>query len=247
MNSRRFTSLLFIFLCTFSATSHAFLSYDWARAIAGGILIGGPLGGAISGYFIKDDLLREELFKTKETWHSQTMAKFALIMGANPNKVIACKPWALSENKETTHATPLMIATTNNKPKLATLLIKYKADINAQESGTGLTPLHLAAMNQNDTLVKMLLCANANTQIKNKEGITPLHFIHARHLKNQWGISYAEQLENNNDYQLPKSGLHIEGNRVQYRTKQECKEFAAAMANYYKQRAEQNLPIVAPQ
>ena len=69
--------------------------------------------------------------------------------------------------------TPLMHSILNNNEQLALKLIERKSYLDLVDTD-GNTALHLAVLAENDYLVKCLLRANANKEIKNKEGLRPL-------------------------------------------------------------------------
>ncbi len=69
----------------------------------------------------------------------------------------------------------LMLASEKNAFKIAKYLIEQqKANVNVQDE-EGFTPLHLAAQNDHDKVVKLLLKQKANVDVQDKEGFTPLH------------------------------------------------------------------------
>ena len=68
--------------------------------------------------------------------------------------------------------TLLQFAICYNFTDIATLLMEYGAEVNTQDK-FGNTPLHEAAKNGNEVLVKHLLSKNADIFITNIEGKTP--------------------------------------------------------------------------
>ncbi len=68
--------------------------------------------------------------------------------------------------------TPLTIAASNGNDKLVRFLIKSGADINLQ--GSLGTPLISAVFNKQAIIVRLLLQAKANPNIKSTNGVTPL-------------------------------------------------------------------------
>lgn len=67
--------------------------------------------------------------------------------------------------------TPLMHAITNNNEVLTKKLLEKNCEVNNQDLD-GNTALHLAVMNENDYLIKLLMKFNPNVVIVNNERLT---------------------------------------------------------------------------
>ena len=76
------------------------------------------------------------------------------------------------ECTDATLSRPLHIATLQGHSDIIQILIKCKADINAQNI-FGWTPLHLAVYNQRHNIVKLLKEHQADTRIRDVEGRIP--------------------------------------------------------------------------
>jgi ankyrin repeat protein len=61
----------------------------------------------------------------------------------------------------------------NNNLKVAEILLKHGADVNAQDN-QGWTALHFAAQNYSEEAIKMLLANNCEVDVKDMHGNTPL-------------------------------------------------------------------------
>ena len=85
-----------------------------------------------------------------------------LMQGANVNMT--------DQNGET----PLMVAINEQHDDIALLLLEQGADANAQESRSGMTPLHFAAMAGREALVAPLLERGADLAITDSSGATAL-------------------------------------------------------------------------
>lgn len=87
--------------------------------------------------------------------------------------------------------TPLHYAIGNNRPvTIVKLLISYGANLNAHFPRGYETALHLAVENNNYNLVKLLLDNNANVNIRNSRGETPLHVACINSVCNRTKIVY---------------------------------------------------------
>ncbi|MEM9389532.1 MAG: ankyrin repeat domain-containing protein [Bacteroidota bacterium] len=75
-------------------------------------------------------------------------------------------------------STPLIIAATFDKPKIAKALIKGGANMSAT-GGDGSTPLHTAAFMCRVEIVKALLANGADKNLRNNYGSTPLQSVEA--------------------------------------------------------------------
>ena len=62
---------------------------------------------------------------------------------------------------------------------MVSLLIRSGADVDAQV-GRGVTPLHLAALDANPSIVASLVEAGADRDLENQDGATPIQ-VAARH------------------------------------------------------------------
>jgi ankyrin repeat protein len=78
--------------------------------------------------------------------------------------------------------TPLHWVASRGEASVASLLIKAKADVNA-ESSDGSRPLHLACLSGRAGVVKALLAAGALPNVVNKAGRTPLQLCGSAELK----------------------------------------------------------------
>ena len=70
-------------------------------------------------------------------------------------------------------ATPLQSATSAGHVKIVEMLLKNRADPNAQEQG-GYTPLHAAAQNGDLAMIRALLYGGADLTLRSEDGKTPL-------------------------------------------------------------------------
>ena len=74
----------------------------------------------------------------------------------------------------TDDATPLHLASSSGHIKVTQMLIKYGADVTAQDKN-GETPLHLASLYGRVEVVRMLIKSGADVAAPNKALMTPLH------------------------------------------------------------------------
>ncbi|CAL7963422.1 hypothetical protein MIDIC_50070 [Alphaproteobacteria bacterium] len=72
--------------------------------------------------------------------------------------------------------TPLMYAIHHNKLRIVRYLVMRGVNVN-KTTLDGKTPLHIAAMNNNFCMLKVLLSANANIMAKDKYGYRPCYYI----------------------------------------------------------------------
>jgi ankyrin repeat protein len=73
--------------------------------------------------------------------------------------------------------TPLILATDTNQVNAVESLLKHQADPSLPENTSGRsTPLHFAALQGNQEIVKLLLDARADPKALNSEGKSPLYF-----------------------------------------------------------------------
>ncbi|VDK35559.1 unnamed protein product [Taenia asiatica] len=84
--------------------------------------------------------------------------------------------WLIASTKLQTKNgyTPLHVAAQRCQVEVARLLLKAKADPNA-ESRNGFTPLHLAAQDGSVEMVRLLLDYKAKVNARAKNGLTPMH------------------------------------------------------------------------
>ena len=91
-----------------------------------------------------------------------------------------------------------MQGTQEQRNEIARLLIQHGADVNhaigdGHEIGDGQTALHFAAFDKNTGLVRMLLAAGANRNVKSNQGYTPLDLAKIpNHLPNDDVITALE-------------------------------------------------------
>lgn len=71
-------------------------------------------------------------------------------------------------------------AVMRNDPKMMELLLDAGADVNAQLSLKGLTPLHLAVTMSNERMVTLLLSRGADVTIADRKGIRPMDMERGR-------------------------------------------------------------------
>uniref|UniRef100_A0A1X7VQA4 Death domain-containing protein n=1 Tax=Amphimedon queenslandica TaxID=400682 RepID=A0A1X7VQA4_AMPQE len=76
-------------------------------------------------------------------------------------------------------ATPLMIACSHRQKKIVKLLLQAGAyvDLQGKDSFNRQTALHIPAFDNNTEILSLLLNANANVNIQNINGYSPMHFI----------------------------------------------------------------------
>lgn len=96
------------------------------------------------------------------------MAQTLLRAGADPNRHVRSD----RTDRSYAGATPLLVAATS-EPELFSLLLQSKGDPN-QVDAAGRTCLHLAVRGQREKIVKLLLAAGARTDIRDRDGRTPL-------------------------------------------------------------------------
>ena len=75
--------------------------------------------------------------------------------------------------------TPLMLATRQNCVRSVHYLLAAGADPNCQDSIKGMSALHIAAILCNVSIVKLLLCFEADLTLANADGKTPLDIVGA--------------------------------------------------------------------
>jgi uncharacterized protein len=86
-----------------------------------------------------------------------------------------------SPSRNDLKATPLQSATAAGHVKIVEMLLKNRADPNAQEQG-GYTPLHAAAQNGDEATIRALLYGGADLTLRSDDGKTPLDLaLHAGH------------------------------------------------------------------
>ena len=78
-----------------------------------------------------------------------------------------------TETRDSNGDTPLCLAAQNGHTKVCERLIQNGAKIDAQNRKNGRTALHVAAVHGNNDVYRILVKANANAHIKDKEGNTP--------------------------------------------------------------------------
>jgi ankyrin repeat protein len=81
-------------------------------------------------------------------------------------------PW-LSMVPDATNTTPMHVAALKGHTSIVHILIRHKADVNAQNS-SGMTPLHAAAMGGHLECVRLLLNNGSAIDLKDCRGNTPL-------------------------------------------------------------------------
>lgn len=69
---------------------------------------------------------------------------------------------------------PLSIAAERGSLEIVSLLLEYKAKVNAKDPGTGLTPLHAAAKANQAAAIRLLLKGGADPKARDAKGRTPL-------------------------------------------------------------------------
>jgi ankyrin repeat protein len=87
-------------------------------------------------------------------------------------KIIATKPDP--DARDSSGGTALHAAMFQKNIKIVKLLLDYGLDVNAIGPKNGYTPLHDAVWGNNPEAAKLLMERRAKTDIKNKEGQTPL-------------------------------------------------------------------------
>ncbi|DBA78472.1 TPA: hypothetical protein ACH3X2_007961 [Trebouxia sp. C0005] len=75
----------------------------------------------------------------------------------------------------------LHLAVSTGQPSSVAMLIKHGADVHDKEAGSGLTPLHAAAMSGNVTCVNLLLEANASISTASSDGSFPSALVPSDH------------------------------------------------------------------
>jgi ankyrin repeat protein len=78
-----------------------------------------------------------------------------------------------SPSRNNLRATPLQSAAAAGHVKVVEMLLKHRADPNAQEQG-GYTPLHAAAQNGDLAMIRALLYGGADLTVRSDDGKTPL-------------------------------------------------------------------------
>lgn len=87
------------------------------------------------------------------------------------------------KKKSMTGKTPLHVACSCKRNKIAIFLVSEGADINARYCG-GRTPLHLASYNGMNDVVIDLIKNGADVNVKDEQGLTPLHSASYKGMKN---------------------------------------------------------------
>jgi ankyrin repeat protein len=88
-----------------------------------------------------------------------------------------------SPSRNALKATPLQSAAAAGHVKIVEMLIKHRADTNAQEQG-GFTPLHAAAQNGDQAMIRALLYGGADLTMRSDNGKTPLDLaLEAGHME----------------------------------------------------------------
>ncbi|MFZ5953904.1 MAG: ankyrin repeat domain-containing protein [Candidatus Dependentiae bacterium] len=102
--------------------------------------------------------------------------RLALDLGASPNEDVTWQAQLPSTNTITTfHKTPLTLAIQSKDAfNIATLLLKYDANVNKQD-GQGNLPLHLAIFLNRPELVDLFIANNADINLKDRNYQNPLH------------------------------------------------------------------------
>ncbi|KAA6422679.1 MAG: hypothetical protein FRX49_07539 [Trebouxia sp. A1-2] len=102
----------------------------------------------------------------------------------------------------------LHLAASTGQPSSVAMLIKHGADIHDKEAGSGLTPLHAAAMSGNVTCVNLLLEANASISTASSDGSFPSALVPSDHpdkaqllalLKSSSSSAISEQKKKSSD------------------------------------------------
>ncbi len=104
----------------------------------------------------------------------QNAINYAARLNSNPAVLQALLKGRDVNVKSESGETPLMNAAQNKSPRIVTLLLSQKADVNARDGG-GRTALHFAAAsNGNAEVVAALLDAGADVNCRTNSGMTPL-------------------------------------------------------------------------
>lgn len=121
---------------------------------------------------------REKIDKTIETSENLNLLSKLIYEGLNDAEVIESiileSPEILNQ-VDNTGSIPLHIAARKSDPKVAELLLKYGVNIDAKNSITGLTPLAVAVISNNLPMIQFLVDNNADVNIQDNDGNTPLH------------------------------------------------------------------------
>merc|ERR1712111_181314 len=80
------------------------------------------------------------------------------------------------DSKDNDDWTPLFYAARENAVKVAELLLKHNASLNATNSLVGRTPLHIAAAKDSLEVAELLLKKGADIDSKDDNDQTPLHY-----------------------------------------------------------------------
>lgn len=102
------------------------------------------------------------------------LVKLLLEHGADTNMIIP----------DASCPTPLFIATSHDNLFIMQSLINAGADVNLRNDSQGNTPLHIAAMRNNEQCIKCLIDANANQYVTNKNGMRAKYLSQMEHLFN---------------------------------------------------------------
>jgi len=91
------------------------------------------------------------------------------------NTLLASNPVLINTKEQKRQESLLHVATRNNQPDMAKLLIEKGLDINAKNN-LGATPLLIASLNGYVDLVKLLLSSGADLRITNNNGRSPVEY-----------------------------------------------------------------------
>mmetsp|Transcript_842 Transcript_842/g.2899 ORF Transcript_842/g.2899 Transcript_842/m.2899 type:complete len:401 (-) Transcript_842:76-1278(-) len=138
-------------------------------------------------------------------------------------------------NHETpTHEIAILEAAKNNATNIASILLKYGANVNVQTSDDKVTPLHEACRHAFSPMILLLLEAGADASIADAQGNTPVQLVpqDAAHLIESLMDDHAHGTVKDEDLMLvDDDAAPTGGNATQKRGKRRQKSTTRAAAN----------------
>lgn len=123
---------------------------------------------AIRGFLTNKATIISQDAKDQALWHATYNNRYDLV-------TLLLEHNACTDCIHPNGFSSLHVAACNGNWEIAKALLTYEADANILETYTALTPLLLAAHYNHYAIVTLLLDANADTTLADKDGIVPLH------------------------------------------------------------------------